>query len=93
MPTPPGGDGAADLSYVMGVAEQLSNMITEYKVIVDKSTVPVGTADKVQEILDYKLQSKEIFSASDYEKITFLWTHLSDDNIDLSFLKYCVNLE
>ncbi|SNB23947.1 hypothetical protein NO004_140013 [Flavobacterium psychrophilum] len=48
---------------------------------------------KVQEILDYKLQSKEIFSASDYEKITFLWTQLSDDDIHLSFLKYCINLE
>lgn len=48
---------------------------------------------KVQEILDYKLQSKEIFSASDYEKITFLWTQLSDYDIDLSFLKYCINLE
>lgn len=47
---------------------------------------------KVQEILDYKLQPKEIFSASDYEKITFLWTQLSDDDIDLSFLKYCINL-
>ncbi|ELY2011351.1 hypothetical protein SL057_002421 [Flavobacterium psychrophilum] len=47
---------------------------------------------KVQEILDYKIQSKEIFSASDYEKITFLWTHLSDEDIDLSFLKYCSNL-
>lgn len=48
---------------------------------------------KVKEILNYKLQSKEIFSASDYEKITFLWTHLSDDEIDLSFLKYCINIE
>ncbi|HFG0566285.1 TPA: hypothetical protein ACGFUW_002062 [Flavobacterium psychrophilum] len=48
---------------------------------------------KVQEILDYKLKPKEIFSASDYEKITFLWTQLSDYDIDLSFLKYCINLE
>jgi len=48
---------------------------------------------KVQEILDYKLQFKDFFSASDYEKITFLWTQLSDDDIDLSFLKYCINLE
>ncbi|EOG6904498.1 hypothetical protein ACLH3R_001096 [Flavobacterium psychrophilum] len=47
----------------------------------------------VQEILEYKLQPKEIFSASDYEKITFLWTQLSNDEIDLSILKYCVNLE
>lgn len=47
LPTPPGEDGSADLSYILGVAEQLGNMITEYKVIVDKSTVPVGTAEKV----------------------------------------------
>ncbi len=47
LPTPPGEDGSADLSYVLGVAEQLSRLITDYKVIVDKSTVPVGTADKV----------------------------------------------
>lgn len=49
LPTPPGGDGAADLSYVLGVADDLGPMLTEYKVIVDKSTVPVGTADKVRE--------------------------------------------
>ncbi|WPQ64960.1 UDP-glucose/GDP-mannose dehydrogenase family protein [Chitinophaga sancti] len=48
LPTPPGEDGSADLSYILKVAEQLGNIITDYKVIVDKSTVPVGTADKVQ---------------------------------------------
>ena len=47
LPTPPGEDGSADLSYVLGVADQLGELITEYKVIIDKSTVPVGTADKV----------------------------------------------
>lgn|SRR5690554_4984959 len=47
LPTPPGADGSADLSYVLGVAEQLGEMMTDYKVIVDKSTVPVGTAEKV----------------------------------------------
>jgi UDPglucose 6-dehydrogenase len=47
LPTPPGEDGSADLSYVLGVAKELGQLITEYKVIVDKSTVPVGTADKV----------------------------------------------
>lgn len=57
LPTPPGGDGAADLSYVMGVAEQLSTMITDYKVIVDKSTVPVGTADQVHAILAKNLDT------------------------------------
>jgi len=48
LPTPPGEDGSADLSYVLGVAEQLGHIIQEYKVIVDKSTVPVGTAEKVR---------------------------------------------
>ncbi|MFZ8837091.1 MAG: UDP-glucose dehydrogenase family protein [Flavobacteriales bacterium] len=47
LPTPPGEDGSADLSYVLGVAEQLGKIIKDYKVIIDKSTVPVGTADKV----------------------------------------------
>lgn len=47
LPTPPGEDGSADLSYILGVADQLGKLLTDYKVIVDKSTVPVGTADKV----------------------------------------------
>lgn len=47
LPTPPGEDGSADLSYILGVAEQLGKLIMDYKVIVDKSTVPVGTAEKV----------------------------------------------
>lgn len=48
LPTPPGEDGSADLQYVLGVAEDLGKIITHYKVIVDKSTVPVGTAEKVK---------------------------------------------
>ncbi len=51
LPTPPGGDGAADLSYVLGAAKDIAKIITEYKVIVTKSTVPVGTADKVTAVL------------------------------------------
>lgn len=47
LPTPPGEDGSADLSYVLGVAAQLGNLLNEYKVVVNKSTVPVGTAEKV----------------------------------------------
>lgn len=47
LPTPPGEDGSADLKYVLGVAEQLGKLLKDYKVIVDKSTVPVGTAEKV----------------------------------------------
>ena len=55
LPTPPGADGSADLSYVLKVAEDLSGLITDYKVIVDKSTVPVGTAEKVESVLLKKL--------------------------------------
>ena len=51
LPTPPGGDGAADLSYVLGAAKDIAKLITEYKVIVTKSTVPVGTADKITAVL------------------------------------------
>lgn len=51
LPTPPGADGSADLSFVLKVAEDLSKMITRYTVIVDKSTVPVGTAEKVHAVL------------------------------------------
>ena len=47
LPTPPGEDGSADLKYILGVADDLGKIITDYKVIIDKSTVPVGTADKV----------------------------------------------
>ena len=47
LPTPPGEDGSADLSYVLHVAKELGEIISDYKVIVDKSTVPVGTAEKV----------------------------------------------
>lgn len=50
LPTPPGGDGAADLSYILGAAKDIAKLVTEYKVIVNKSTVPVGTADKVQAV-------------------------------------------
>jgi len=48
LPTPPGEDGSADLKYVLGVAEHLGKIMTDYKVIVDKSTVPVGTAERVK---------------------------------------------
>src|SRR5690606_41878503 len=51
LPTPEDGDGSADLRYVLGVSDEIGKLITEYKVIVDKSTVPVGTADKVRETI------------------------------------------
>lgn len=47
LPTPPGEDGSADLSYILGVADELGKLMKDYKVLVDKSTVPVGTAEKV----------------------------------------------
>ncbi|TAL59553.1 MAG: UDP-glucose/GDP-mannose dehydrogenase family protein [Bacteroidetes bacterium] len=51
LPTPPGEDGSADLSYILGVAGELGKIIKDYKVIVDKSTVPVGTAEKVSKAI------------------------------------------
>ena len=58
LPTPPGEDGSADLKYILGVAAQLSEMISRYTVIVDKSTVPVGTAEKVHAVLADKLDER-----------------------------------
>ncbi|MDX1905263.1 MAG: UDP-glucose/GDP-mannose dehydrogenase family protein [Thermonemataceae bacterium] len=49
LPTPPGEDGSADLKYILGVADDLGKILKDYAVIVDKSTVPVGTAEKVTE--------------------------------------------
>ncbi|MCX6289017.1 MAG: UDP-glucose/GDP-mannose dehydrogenase family protein [Bacteroidetes bacterium] len=51
LPTPPGADGSADLKYVLGVADQMGKLMKGYKVVVNKSTVPVGTADKVREAI------------------------------------------
>ncbi|MEM9836279.1 MAG: nucleotide sugar dehydrogenase, partial [Bacteroidota bacterium] len=55
LPTPPGEDGSADLSYILGVARDLSTLITDYTVIVDKSTVPVGTSEMVHAALAERL--------------------------------------
>jgi UDPglucose 6-dehydrogenase len=49
LPTPPGEDGSADLKYILGVAKDLGPLLKDYTIIVDKSTVPVGTADRVKE--------------------------------------------
>lgn len=56
LPTPPGEDGSADLQYVAQVASDLSELIDSYTIVVNKSTVPVGTADKVREVLSRKLE-------------------------------------
>ncbi len=58
LPTPPGEDGSADLSYILGVANDLGKIIMDYKVIIDKSTVPVGTADKVTAALNKSLNER-----------------------------------
>lgn len=51
LPTPEDEDGSADLSYVLNVSEEIGKKIKDYKVIVDKSTVPVGTAEKVKQVI------------------------------------------
>lgn len=51
LPTPPGADGNADLRFVLDVAKNLSKILKDYKVIVNKSTVPVGTAEKVRNVI------------------------------------------
>jgi hypothetical protein len=70
LPTPPGANGSADLKYVLGVADQMGKLMKGYKVVVNKSTVPVGTADKVREAIakNYKGEFLPGFKAwkSDY---------------------------
>jgi len=51
LPTPEDEDGSADLSYVLNVSEEIGKKIKDYRVIVDKSTVPVGTAEKVHAVI------------------------------------------
>ena len=51
LPTPPGENGSADLKYILSVATELGKIMTDYAVIVDKSTVPVGTAEKVRVVI------------------------------------------
>jgi UDPglucose 6-dehydrogenase len=56
--TPPRGDGSVDLSYVEEVARQIAGAMNDYKVIVTKSTVPVGTGEKIKEIIGKTLKKK-----------------------------------
>ncbi len=56
--TPPDEDGSADLQYVLAVANSIASYMSGYKVIVNKSTVPVGTADKVQAVVEKVLQAR-----------------------------------
>ncbi len=68
LPTPPGEDGSADLSYILGAAKDIAQIITSYKVIIDKSTVPVGTAEKVAEVMKNALSARAKSSASPLER-------------------------
>lgn len=58
LPTPPNEDGSADLSYILGVAQNLGKIIDHYVIVIDKSTVPVGTAEKVRAAIAKKAKSK-----------------------------------
>ncbi|MBK7122586.1 MAG: UDP-glucose/GDP-mannose dehydrogenase family protein [Chitinophagaceae bacterium] len=67
LPTPPGENGSADLQYILGVADDLGKIITGYVVIIDKSTVPVGTADKVQKaIAEHALGEFDVVSNPEF---------------------------
>jgi len=57
--TPPGEDGSADLQYVLAAARGIGRHMKDYKVVVDKSTVPVGTADRVREVIRQELSKKQ----------------------------------
>ena len=58
--TPPGEDGGADLQYVLAAARNIGRHMTDYKVVVDKSTVPVGTADKVRAAIAEELAARGV---------------------------------
>ncbi len=90
LPTPPNEDGSADLSYILKVADQLGKLITSYKVIVDKSTVPVGTAEKVKDAIAKNCKSdfdvisnpeflREGFAVDDFMKPDRVVLGLSSD--------------
>lgn len=51
LPTPPNEDGSADLSYILGVAKELGPLLNHYTIVINKSTVPVGTAEKVHDAI------------------------------------------
>jgi UDPglucose 6-dehydrogenase len=79
LPTPPGEDGSADLSYILSVAEKLGPLLSDYTIVINKSTVPVGTAEKVEAAMegntkvDYDVVSnpeflREGFAVDDFMK-------------------------
>ncbi|MDP9123408.1 MAG: UDP-glucose/GDP-mannose dehydrogenase family protein [Pseudomonadota bacterium] len=58
--TPPDEDGSADLQYVLAAARNIGRLMTEYKLVIDKSTVPVGTADKVKAVIQAELEARGV---------------------------------
>ncbi|MBS3996626.1 MAG: UDP-glucose/GDP-mannose dehydrogenase family protein [Hydrogenophaga sp.] len=58
--TPPDEDGSADMQYVLAAARNIGRLMTDYKVVVDKSTVPVGTADRVNAAIAEELQKRNV---------------------------------
>jgi UDPglucose 6-dehydrogenase len=90
LPTPPGADGQADLTYILNVADELGPLLNQYVVIVDKSTVPVGTADLVKEriankaTVEFSVVSnpeflREGFAVTDFMKPDRIVIGASDD--------------
>lgn len=61
LPTPPGEDGSADLKYILKVADDLGPLLEDYVVVIDKSTVPVGTAEKVHAAIAKNASSSDLF--------------------------------
>jgi len=68
VPTPPGEDGSADLQHVLGAADAIAQHMTNYKVIVNKSTVPIGTGRKIQKIVQARLDSRGL--ALDFDVVS-----------------------
>lgn len=68
LPTPPGEDGSADLKYILGVADELGSMLhQDFTIVVDKSTVPVGTAEKVKAAISKKATKRfEVISNPEF---------------------------
>ncbi len=58
--TPPDEDGSADLQYVLAAARDIGRLMTDYKVVIDKSTVPVGTGDKVRAVIADELERRKV---------------------------------
>ncbi len=70
LPTPQGENGSADLKYILGVADDLGKLITDYVVIIDKSTVPVGTAEKVHAAIAKNLTTGQAGSKIEFDVVS-----------------------